>query len=220
VVRDYDGDSRPRRPLPPIPITVDQHFAMGPGGVLQMLFDADHWGSTISFAPGVPVTLGCLLELTYAPGVNLAGEIGRTFVVFDWTGVNPTGAFAVTSPYTWDVSKLYTTGEVTLSNVPGLLLPGDFNRNGQLSANDLQAMLSAMTDLNAYKTAYGLSDSALQLLADSNGDHAVTNADIQGLLNRLINGDSAALTVPEPTSFVLSALGLLSLVADIRRRQR
>ena len=91
---------------------------MGPGGVLQMQFDADHWDSTISFAPSIPVTLGGVLGLTYAPSVNLAGEIGRTIDLFDWTGVNPTGAFTVISPYTWDLSKLYTTGEVTLIAVP------------------------------------------------------------------------------------------------------
>ena len=31
---------------------------MADGGVLQMLFDADPWDSTISFQPGIPVTLG------------------------------------------------------------------------------------------------------------------------------------------------------------------
>ena len=69
-------------------------------------------------SPGIPVAIGGTLELTYAPGVNLAGEIGRTIDLFDWTGVNLTGAFMVTSPYTWDLSNLYTTGEVTLTAVP------------------------------------------------------------------------------------------------------
>ena len=31
------------------------------------MFDADAWDSTISFAPGIPVTLGGTLELTFAP---------------------------------------------------------------------------------------------------------------------------------------------------------
>ena len=90
------------------------------------MFDADAWDSTISFAAGIPVTRGGTLELTFAPDVNLASQIGRTIDLFDWTGVNPTGAFTVSSPYTWDLSKLYTTGEVTLSNVPGLLRAGRF----------------------------------------------------------------------------------------------
>jgi uncharacterized protein YjbI with pentapeptide repeats len=101
-----------------IPITVDQHLAMAPGGTLRMVFEADAWDSTISFAPGIPVTLGGTLELTFAEDVNLASQVGRTFDLFDWTGVTPTGEFTVASPYTWNLSNLYTTGEVTLTAIP------------------------------------------------------------------------------------------------------
>ena len=124
VVRDYDGnpynydDYGYPNPIPPIPITIDQHLTMGPGGTLRMVFEADAWDSTISFAPGIPVTLGGTLELTFAADVNLASQIGRTFDLFNWTGVTPTGAFAISSPYAWDLSNLYTTGEVTLTAVP------------------------------------------------------------------------------------------------------
>jgi uncharacterized protein YjbI with pentapeptide repeats len=118
VVRDFDGDSRLWRLLPSIPITVDQHLTMARGGTLRMVFEADAWDSTISFAPGIPVTLGGALELAFADDVNLASQVGRTFDLFDWTGINPTGAFAVSSPYRWDLSNLYTTGEVTLTAIP------------------------------------------------------------------------------------------------------
>ena len=101
-----------------IPITVDQHLTMGPGGMLQMVFEADEWDSTISFAPGIPVTLGGTLELTFTDDVNFASQVGRTFDVFDWTGVAPLGAFSVVSPYRWNLANLYTTGEVTLTAVP------------------------------------------------------------------------------------------------------
>src|SRR5262245_42535013 len=91
---------------------------MGPGGTLRMVFDADTWDSTISFAPDIPVTLGGTLELSFADNVNLATQLGRTFDLFNWTGVTPTGAFAISSPYAWDLSNLYTTGEVTLTAIP------------------------------------------------------------------------------------------------------
>ena len=39
---------------------------MSEGGSLQLLFDADAWDSTISFQPGIPVTLGGNLELSFA----------------------------------------------------------------------------------------------------------------------------------------------------------
>jgi uncharacterized protein YjbI with pentapeptide repeats len=118
IVRDYDGVTQIGLERPPIPITVDEHLTMGPGGTLRMVFEADAWDSTISFAPGIPVMLGGTLELSFAADVNPASQIGRTFDLFDWTGVNPTGTFAVSSPYSWDLSNLYTTGDVTLTAVP------------------------------------------------------------------------------------------------------
>jgi hypothetical protein len=101
------------------PIRIDQQFAMSAGGVLQTEFDADDWGSTIEFASGIPVSLsGGSLDLEFADGTDVAAQVGRAFHLFDWTGVTPTGAFNVTSPYTWDLSQLYTTGNVTLLAVP------------------------------------------------------------------------------------------------------
>jgi hypothetical protein len=119
VVRDYDGYVYdPAYPAFLIPITIDQHLEMGPGGTLRMVFEADAWDSTISFAPGIPVALGGTLELTFAADVNLTRQVGRTFDLFDWTGVVPTGAFAVSGAHVWDLSNLYTTGKVTLIAVP------------------------------------------------------------------------------------------------------
>jgi hypothetical protein len=112
TVRDYDGNPTP------IPITIDKRLAMEAGGTLRMVFEADAWDSTISFAPGIPVTLGGTLELTFAAAVNLASQLGRSFDLFDWTGVNPTGAFNIFSPYRWNLANLYTTGEVTLTDIP------------------------------------------------------------------------------------------------------
>jgi uncharacterized protein YjbI with pentapeptide repeats len=219
LVRDYDGNPFVFPSTGVLPIVVDQQLAMNVGGTLHLAFDADHWDSTISFAPGIPVALDGTLELAFAPDVNLAGQIGRTFDLFNWAGVNPTGAFGVSSFYLWDLSKLYTTGEVTLSNVPGLLVLGDLSRDGQLTSADIQAMLKALTDLSAYQTANGLSDAALVLLADLNDDQAVNNRDIQGLLNMLANTGGSVTTIPEPTSIVLTACGLFVLVAIARRGQ-
>ena len=107
---------------------------MEAGGDLKMVFDADAWGSTISFEPGVSVMRGGTLQLTFAPGVDVATQNGRTIDLFDWTGVAPTGAFTVSSPYTWDLSQLYITGEVTLAGQP--TIPGDFNLDGTVDAAD------------------------------------------------------------------------------------
>jgi uncharacterized protein YjbI with pentapeptide repeats len=112
AIRDYDGNSRVG--TGPIPINVDQHFNVGTDGTLRMLFETDAWSSTVSFAPGIPVSLGGTLELAFADGVDSAHQRGRTFRVFDWTGIAPTGEFHVTNSGFWDLTKLYSTGEVTV----------------------------------------------------------------------------------------------------------
>ena len=58
------------------------------------------------------------MELPFAADVSPVSQVGRTFDIFYWTGVTPTGVFAISNPYSWDLSNLYTTGEVTLTAVP------------------------------------------------------------------------------------------------------
>ena len=101
-------------------------------------------------------------------------------------------------------------------------VPGDFDRDGQVTATDIQAMLSALTDLKAYETAHGLSDAALVLLGDLNSDHIVTNADIQPLLDLLAGSGGGNLpSVPEPASHALAALAFAALgVFILRSRPR
>ncbi len=126
LVRNYEGNpTASPSPTGPIPIVVDQHFTAKSTGTLKMLFDADAWVSTISFDPGIPVALGGTLQLDFATDVDVASQLGRTIDVFDWRGVTPTGTFNIQSPYAWDTSKLYTTGEITLVPEPtslGLLV--------------------------------------------------------------------------------------------------
>ena len=109
---------------------------MNATGTLRLVFEADAWDSTISFAPGIPVALGGTLDLAFAVGVDPAGQLGRTLDLFDWTGVSPAGSFTVTSPYGWDLSRLYATGEATLIAAGGLVL-GDFNGDAVVDAGDL-----------------------------------------------------------------------------------
>ena len=47
--------------------------------------------------------------------------MGDTFQLFDWSGVSPTGTFNIVAAPGWDVSQLYTAGEVTyVGTVPDL----------------------------------------------------------------------------------------------------
>ena len=83
-------------------------------GTLRLSFERDNWDSLILFEDGIPVALGGTLELTFASAADAEGQLGRTIRIFDWTGVTPFGQFTVVSPYTWDLSNLYTTGTITL----------------------------------------------------------------------------------------------------------
>ncbi len=114
VVRDYE-----RRWAPPIsiPITVESGMSLDPQSTLRMVFEDDDWGSTISFEPGIAVSLGGTLELLFADDVRPVDLIGTTFDLFDWDGAVRIGEFdpIVPEPGTlWDTESLYTTGEVTL----------------------------------------------------------------------------------------------------------
>jgi uncharacterized protein YjbI with pentapeptide repeats len=204
VIRDYENYAGVG-----IPIVVDEHLAMDGTGALRLVFDADPWDSTISFAPGIPVALGGTLELTFAPGVNIATQSGRTIDLFDWTGVTPTGAFTVSSPYTWNLSNLYTTGEITITALSALT--GDYSGNGTVGPEDYKL----------WKSNFG---STTILAADGNGDGIVNAADYTVWRNNLGatlgSGGGAALpsaaslspAVPEPASLALLALGLPLIV--------
>ncbi len=114
VVRRHLGDR-------PVPVTIHDQMMIENGGVLRIIFDAGPWNSVVSFEPGIPVQLDGTLELTFAHDVDSFAQIGHKLRIFDWTGVEPTGSFQIASPWNWvrwDTDELYTTGEVTLTQVP------------------------------------------------------------------------------------------------------
>lgn len=90
------------------PIKVENSMIMGTDGILQLLFDSDTWNSKISFAAGIPVSLGGKLQLTFADGVDVSGLEGDSFTLFDWTGVTPVGKFAPDPE--WNFDNLYKNG--------------------------------------------------------------------------------------------------------------
>ncbi|MDH4241716.1 MAG: pentapeptide repeat-containing protein, partial [Phycisphaerae bacterium] len=107
-IGDYEGD---------IAITIEDIMTVDPLGGLKMIFEDDMWDSTISFETSIDVTLAGTLELLIADDIDRTELVGVTFHLFDWTGVNPVGAFdsILTQPGThWDTSALYTTGHITL----------------------------------------------------------------------------------------------------------
>ena len=116
---------------------------------------------------------------------------------------NPTG------PGAFSVDEIRSGS--TFASVTTALIPGDFNLDGHLDANDISPMMSALADLNGYKKSNFTEDKQLTFLGDINGDHAVTNADLQALLDRLKSGGGSFSAVPEPNSILLFVGGILLL---------
>jgi hypothetical protein len=99
-------------------------------------------------------------------------------------------------------------GKVTIS-VP-TYLEGDWNRDGKVTAGDIPAMLSALTSLNTYALNNSLTSTQLAAIGDFDNSGAVTNRDIQGLLDLVASlGAGSAASVPEPTSLVLLLVGTI-----------
>ncbi len=201
-VRDYDG----QLPAGPIPISVRTGASVADGAVLRMVFESDDWGSTIAFEPSIPVHLGGKLDLTLAPNADPAGQVGRTLDLFDWTAVSPTGVFTVSSLYSWDLSRLYTTGEVTLLAAGGAIA-GDATGDGQVD----------LADFGILKDHFGAKGTKAE--GDANGDGNVDLSDF-GLL-KLNLGKSAPVNaaVPEPSTWLLTTLAALGCLVMRRRRK-
>jgi hypothetical protein len=102
-------------------------------------------------------------------------------------------------------------------SIPSVL--GDFNRDGQLTVEDVQAMLAAMIDLNQFKTPRGLLAADLLAIGDFNHDNQLTNADLQMLLNALTSSATQSLSgVPEPESMLLMFCGVICILGFQTRR--
>jgi hypothetical protein len=92
---------------------------------------------------------------------------------------------------------------------------GDFNRDGKVNAADISTMMNALTNLNGYETTNHLTNFDLMAFGDINSDGKFNNADLQALLNLFKTGQYAL--VPEPSSFVLLAIGSVVLAWRLRR---
>lgn len=117
----------------------------------------------------------------------------------------------------WDISKLYTSGVVTVTNT----VPGDFNRDGHVNAADIPAMLAALVDLNAFKSRNGLTNSDFLSIGDVNGSGAVDNADLIALIGLLRAGGGSVTAVPEPPAFhMMLVFAVIGCIASIAHRRR
>src|SRR5262249_40320216 len=75
------------------------------------------------------------------------------------------------------------SGSATVTVIPAVA--GDFNLDGHLTADDVPAMIVALTDLNAYQASRNLTAAELTMVGDLDGDGVVTNLELLRLLASL-----------------------------------
>ena len=183
------------------------------GGSGQLLFADSHT---------VPWISGSILSfLDWNGNVGVGG--GATQLLFGPGGLT-TGAGSQVSQIHfqgYNGATLLGTGEVVPTS-PTTRVLGDFNvSGGPLTAADLPAMLTALTDLNVWKTSHSLTTDDFLNIADVNKDGKVTNADIQAELDLLVSlGAGSAAAVPEPSTVVLLVLGAVPGYLFVRRRRK
>jgi hypothetical protein len=143
-------------------------------------------------------------------------------------GSNPTQAdYLAMTPSSYNDGASSTFGEANvwgsgaftedLGALRNWLVKGDFNRDGQVTAADLIAMLKALTDLNKYETDNELTDPLLEAIGDFDDSGTVTNADIQSFLALLASLPDGANSVPEPSTACLCLLAIAGAIPMIRR---
>jgi hypothetical protein len=181
------------------------------GTVAGTQYDQVHVAGTLSLSGALDVSL--------INGFN--PSLGNMFDILDWSSISGTFS-AVSLPglnsgLAWNLAQLYTNGTISVVN----LLPGDFDRDGQITAADIPAMLKALTNLTNYSATNALSPAQLVTIGDLNGSGTVTNADIQGLLNLVATlGGGSVASVPEPGSAAIMLAAIIGIVPFIRIRRR
>jgi len=107
-----------------IGISVANGFQMGPGAVLEFLVADEEWGSTVGLDgrnASVP-RLGGTLRIVFDETVNQSGLVGTTFDLFDWGSAleesNQFDFVDIPAGTKWDLSRLYSSGDVRLTAIP------------------------------------------------------------------------------------------------------
>jgi hypothetical protein len=209
-----------------------------------------YWESTSSFFPAIgantakvgvigTVILDAPLDLsgstTWSVDLFVDGIVGESFkppvsVAASDSFQNSVGLQSLTlvsspndtveyTPESLGYSVSFGSGMLSPNVVPGNV-PGDFNGDRHVTVADIQAMLQALTDLNAYKYGHTLTDAELLSLGDLNGDGVVNNADIQTLLGLVVSkGGGSEVAVPEPSTVILAVVGLVYCLASRKRSQ-
>ena len=172
---------------------------------------ADTYGQNVTSS--VTVTVNQTLTAIVVSPVTSSLTSGQT-EMFAATALDQfNNPLVVTQAFTWsvdpgslgtvDASGLYTAplspvGSAMVRATSGAIsgtaavsvnyLKGDINFDGHRDGADIVAFMQAITNVSGYQTQQGLSNQDLLTIADINGDNHVNNADLQYLINLLVDG--------------------------------
>jgi hypothetical protein len=148
---------------------------------------------------------------------NLAVPSGGYFYL-RWSCSDGAGASGLRDEFALDD---ITVKSFTLAD--GIPTRGDVNQDNNINVADVQSLMHALADLDAFQAAHQmLTQSQISLMLNIDQESGVDNLDVQALLNLLANssaGGGQLQAVPEPTAIALGICGAV-LVIVVGRHHR
>jgi autotransporter-associated beta strand protein len=156
---------------------------------------------------------------------NWTPGIDHLFFGSNNTGLDPSQVSDITFA-NFGAAQITATGEIIpVAAVPTFVL-SDVDGDGHFNVADISAEMAALTNISAFQSNYGpshlvLNNDELYAVLDQNHEGMINNLDVQAAITALANtGGVGTLTaVPEPTSFVLLAVGGVLVYAGARTRR-
>lgn len=195
-------------------LTVEDGFVMGDDARVGFALSDTPQGTTVTFSGDVTPELRGTLALELLGSTELVTMHGQTISLFDWgVPLDETNAFGqIELPLgRWDLSRLYTSGDVVLN-----ALPGDANGDLEFNQLDVIAVLSAGKYLTGERATWGE--------GDWNNDDVFDQLDVVAaaqtglyLTGPYAAGNRELAALPEPSTLVLALIAAMVAGMSIRR---